>query len=157
MNTKRALLLTLTLVLATSACTETTQSSNSADSSGKKIEAPLAQASLESTLHPEHVKTVARAAYVWAYPMVNMYNRRAKLGVLPEPGRAFGVLPAAPTGQIGMLTKYIDPGQNFIACPNQDVVYGLGFMALDETPVVMQVPDMGDRFWVYAIKKPQKI
>ena len=50
-----------------------------------------------------------------------------------------------------MLTDYIDPGQTFVTCPNQDVVYGLGFFSLDEEPVVMQVPDFGDRFWVYAL------
>jgi hypothetical protein len=33
---------------------------------------------------------------------------------------------------------------------NQDVVYGMGYASLDEEPVVMQVPDFGDRFWVYA-------
>ncbi|MGB3687310.1 MAG: DUF1254 domain-containing protein [Ornithinimicrobium sp.] len=27
--------------------------------------------------------------------------------------------------------------QTFIACPNQDVVYGLGFFSLDEQPVVV--------------------
>ena len=80
--------------------------------------------------------------------MVNMINRRATMGQVPAPGRLFGVLPAGPTSRIGLLSDYIDPGQNFIACPNQDVVYGLGFMALDETPVVMQIPDIGDRFWV---------
>jgi hypothetical protein len=37
-----------------------------------------------------------------------------------------------------------------VTCPNQDVVYGLGFFALDVEPVVIQVPDFGDRFWVYA-------
>ena len=57
----------------------------------------------------------------------------------------------APRGQIGMLSDYIDPGQNFVTCPNQDVVYGLGFFSLDEEPVVIQVPDFGDRFWVYAM------
>jgi hypothetical protein len=50
-----------------------------------------------------------------------------------------------------MLNDYIDPGQTFIACPNQDVVYGLGFFSLDQEPVVIQVPDFGDRFWVYAL------
>jgi hypothetical protein len=54
-------------------------------------------------------------------------------------------------GQVGMLADYIDPGQNFVTCPNQDVVYGLGFFSLDEEPVVVQVPDFGDRFWVYAL------
>ena len=50
-----------------------------------------------------------------------------------------------------MLSDYIDPAQTFIACPNQDVVYGLSYMSLDEEPVVVQVPDFGDRFWVYAL------
>ena len=47
-------------------------------------------------------------------------------------GRLNAVLPCAPRGHVGMLNDYIDPGQTFIACPNQDVVYGLGFFALDE-------------------------
>jgi hypothetical protein len=50
-----------------------------------------------------------------------------------------------------MLADYIDPGQTFVTCPNQDVVYGLGFFSLDEEPVIAQVPDFGDRFWVYAM------
>src|ERR1700761_6888048 len=35
--------------------------------------------------------------------------------------------------------------------PTRDVVYGLGFFSLDEEPVVIQVPDFGERFWVYAL------
>jgi len=52
---------------------------------------------------------------------------------------------------VTMLNDDIDPGQNFVTCPNQDVVYGLGFFSLDEEPVILQVPDFGDRFWVYAL------
>jgi hypothetical protein len=99
---------------------------------------------------PSYVSALGRLAYVVGYPMVNMMNRRARLSAAPEPGRLGGVLPASPTGQIAMLNDYIDPGQTFIACPNQDVVYGLGFFSLDEQPVVVQVPDFGDRFFVYA-------
>ena len=50
-----------------------------------------------------------------------------------------------------MLDDYVLPKQSFVACPNQDVTYGLGYFAADEEPVVMQVPDFGDRFWVYAM------
>ncbi len=49
-----------------------------------------------------------------------------------------------------MLNDYIEPAEPFIACPNQDVAYGLGFFSLDEQPVVVQFPDFGDRFYVYA-------
>ena len=37
-------------------------------------------------------------------------------------------------------------------CANQDVVYGVGYLDnLDNEPIVFQVPDFGDRFWVYAL------
>jgi hypothetical protein len=105
----------------------------------------------EINMHPEYAKSIARMAYIWGYPMVNMINRRNAITQAPEPGRLGGVLPVSPMGQIGMLYDYIAPEQNFVACPNQDVVYGLGFFSLDEQPVVIQVPDVGDRFWIYAI------
>lgn len=50
-----------------------------------------------------------------------------------------------------MLRDYIDPGERLVACPNQDVVYGFGLFMLDKEPVVVQVPDFGDRFWVYQV------
>jgi len=102
-------------------------------------------------MHPAYAKAIGRFAYVWGWPMVNMLNRSAGITQAPQPGRLNGVLPVAPRGQAAMLADYIDPGQNFVTCPNQDVVYGLGFFSLDEEPVVAQVPDFGDRFWVYAL------
>ena len=110
----------------------------------------LAVPSGSASFHPDYVQLLSELAYVWGYPMVNMANRHDRLSAAPEPGRLNGVLPASPQGQIAMLNDYIDPGQRFIACPNQDVVYGLGFFSLDEQPVVVQVPDFGDRFFVYA-------
>ncbi|WP_262365721.1 DUF1254 domain-containing protein [Gordonia sp. OPL2] len=104
----------------------------------------------DSAFEPSYLSSLAHLAYVWGYPMVNMMNRCARLSAAPEPGRLGGVLPASPTGQIAMLNDYIEPAERFIACPNQDVVYGLGFFSLDEQPVVVQVPDFGDRFYVYA-------
>ena len=99
----------------------------------------------------EYVKSVARLAYVWGWPLVNSHNRRAAFANVPEPGLNGGVLPAAPIGRITMLSDYIKPDQNFVTCTNQDVVYGAGYFALDKGPVVFQVPDFGDRFWLYAL------
>jgi hypothetical protein len=51
-----------------------------------------------------------------------------------------------------MLTGYVSPDQRFVTCCNQDVAYGFGFLDnLDQEPIVFQVPDFGDRFWVYAL------
>lgn len=102
-------------------------------------------------MHAEYARTIARMAYLWGWPMVNMLNRNEKITKAPHPGLLGGVLPAAPRGQIGMLHNYITPEETFVTCPNQDVVYGLGFFSLDDEPVIAQVPDFGDRFWVYAL------
>ncbi len=102
-------------------------------------------------MHKGYVQTIGRMAYVWGWPMVNSFNRRAGITQAPEPGRLGGVLPVAPRGRLSMLNDYVKPNQSFVACPNQDVVYGTGFFTLDKEPVVIQVPDFGDRFWVYAI------
>ena len=103
-----------------------------------------------AVMHEQYVKTIGRMAYVWGWPMVNSFNRRAAVTQAPEPGRLGGVVPVAPRGRLSMLNDYVLPNQSFIACPNQDVAYGGGFFSLDEEPVVIQVPEFGDRFWVYA-------
>lgn len=103
------------------------------------------------TSYPEaYVRAVGRFAYVWGWPMVSMMNRRTALTSVDEPGLRGGVLPNAPLGRVCMMTDYIPAGQRFVACTNQDVLYGFGFGSLDEQPAVFQIPDFGDRFWVAA-------
>jgi hypothetical protein len=98
-----------------------------------------------------YARMVAQFAYLWGWPLINMANRRAAITQAPVPALLGGFLPAAPRGRIAMLVDYIAPQEHFVTCPNQDVAYGLGFFALDVEPVVIQVPDFGDRFWVYAL------
>jgi hypothetical protein len=111
----------------------------------------LTQPATGIVMHAGYARTIAQMAYVWGWPIVNMINRRAAITQAPQPGHLNGVLPAAPRGQIAMLADYIEPSETFVTCPNQDVVYGLGFFSLDQEPVIIQVPDFGNRFWVYAM------
>jgi len=39
--------------------------------------------------------------------------------------------------------------ERIVVVPHQDVVYGFGPLSLDRKPAVIQVPDFGDRSWVY--------
>jgi len=124
--------------------------------SGGQVAAPKTAADVPGTpagtvMPKTYVEMVGRLAYLWGWPMVNQLSRRAAFAKVPEPGRIGGVLPAAPTGYTGMLYDYIDAGQHFVTCPNQDTVYGAGFFALDTQPAVVQVPDFGDRFFTYQI------
>jgi len=98
----------------------------------------------------EYAKLVARDAYFWAWPMVNIYNRRLAFRDVRDFVMA-GPVPTAPLNRFAMLTDYVNPDERLVACPNQDVVYGAGSIALDISPIVVQVPDFGDRFWVYQM------
>ncbi|MBB4351033.1 DUF1254 domain-containing protein [Aliirhizobium cellulosilyticum] len=99
----------------------------------------------------QYARSVARDAYFWAWPMINIYNRRLAFSQSPKVGLMNGVLPFAPINSMAMLSDYVKADQRWVACPNQDVVYGAGVAALEQTPMVLQVPDFGDRFWVYQI------
>ena len=81
-----------------------------------------------------YARLVARDAFFWAWPLVNVYNRRLAFEDLPEPGLMGGIVPVAPLNRLSMLTDYIESQERLVACPNQDVVYGAGSIALDPEP-----------------------
>jgi len=89
--------------------------------------------------------------YLWGWPMVNVHNRVAQFRDVPAAYYLNGIAPVAPINHLCMLTDYIKPEQRAVACPNQDVVYGIGGLDLRKEPVVIQVPNFGDRFWVYQV------
>jgi hypothetical protein len=124
----------------------------------QQIQVPLPQTAAQvpgpvpgTGMTKDYVQTVGRAAYFWGYPLVATINRRAAFSKAPERILLGGAVPMAPVGYNTMLNDYIKPDQTFIVCPNQDVVYGGGFTALDKEPTVFQVPDFGERFWVYPL------
>jgi hypothetical protein len=51
-----------------------------------------------------------------------------------------------PMNQVVMLTDYVNPAETYIANPNQDVVYGLGYLSLEKEPVVVQVTDSAEAY-----------
>jgi hypothetical protein len=106
---------------------------------------------LTTAMTKDYVQMLGRMAYCWGYALVATNNRRAEFAKAPGPILVGGFLPMAPVGTSVMLTDYVKPEEDFIVCPNQDVVYGGGFAALDKEPMVFQVPDFGTRFWVYPL------
>ncbi|HUL67888.1 MAG TPA: DUF1254 domain-containing protein [Burkholderiaceae bacterium] len=97
-----------------------------------------------------YARHVIKDALFWAWPLVNVYNKRRGAEQSKELAYS-GPAPAAPLNRVVMLTDYVAPEERIVACPNQDVVYGGGSLGLDRSPVVIQVPDFGDRFWVYQV------
>jgi len=105
-----------------------------------------------SRLIPDYVREVGRFAYIWAWPVVNIYNRLTSLKPLRT--KMFlvgGIAPVAPINHLAMLHDYIDPRQRYITCPSQDLIYGFGMLDLGREPVIVQVPDFGRRFFVFQV------
>ena len=97
-----------------------------------------------------YVQMVGRMAYMWGWALVNHNNRYEGAGKAAEPRMVMGGMPVG-YGRLTMLTGYMSPQEKIIEVPNQDVVYGVAYVDLDKEPIVFQVPDFGDRFWVYAL------
>lgn len=122
--------------------------------SSRMLASPAAIVRVESTpgLSPDlsPIQSVAREAYVWGWPLAYVHQCRARVALVPRAGKSGG-LPVAPLNEIAMLTEQAAPRTSFVPCPNRDVLYGFGIFDLAETPVVVQVPDFGDRFWLYQL------
>jgi hypothetical protein len=134
MNWRLALGLTLTLALAAT-------SLRAEDDAG---------ASRPAALSPEQISEIGQEAYVWGWPLVYLHQCREACSYLKVPGKAGGA-PVAPLNQLCMMTDYISPTAKAAPCPNQDVVYGFGMLDLNREPVVLQVPDFGERFWLFQL------
>ncbi len=99
---------------------------------------------------PANTISALREVYVWAWPLVYMSNLKQSMNLVRSPGRSGGA-PVAPVNSLCMLTEVVSPDFQSVPCPNRDVVYGFGLMDLSKQPVVVQVPDFGDRFWLYQV------
>jgi hypothetical protein len=105
----------------------TGMSVSTAVASAQQIQVPFPKTPAETTqpangvLMPDsYARAVAQMAYIWGWPMVNQFNRRANITKAPYPALNGGTIPVAPRGQIAMLTDYIKPLQSFVTCPNHN-------------------------------------
>jgi len=102
-------------------------------------------------LSEAYVTLVARGAFLWGWPLVNLQARLETFRPLKAFALSGGVLPLGPVNEVCMLRDYIEPSERAVACPNQDVVYGQAMLDMSKEPVVVQVPDFGERFFVYQV------
>lgn len=142
LNTTRLVRLSLTAVIMGSLLTALPANA----SQTSQPQGPVAG----TVMLPGYAEAVAKMAYAWGWPLVNLQSRRKMYEQVPIIG-LLGPMPVAPLNHLAMLSGYISPDIRIVAHPNQDVVYGFGALALDKGPVVLQVPDFGDRFWMYEL------
>lgn len=151
--------ISLIVIFALVSCNQNDKSKNTSINDTVKVKAITSNTILQipsvpvsnTVMTEEYVKSISKIIYLWAWPMVNVHNRVTLLSDVKEPIYVGGVIPTAPIGRLCLLNDYIKPDQRVIACPNQDVVYGVGPFDTQQEPIVLQVPDFGERFWVYQV------
>ena len=145
------------LLLLVAACnqpaTKDTVNTTVVDSTGNKTTtSAMPTGPVPNTvMTPEYVKTLASYVYLWGWPLVNMHNRKLMFEQVPQPMLKAGIVPLSSINHLSMITDYIQPMERDVACPTQDVIYGGAPIDLSKDAVIVQVPDFGDRFWVYQI------
>ncbi len=82
-------------------------------------------------------------AYLYGYPLLVMDTMRRQLTNVPsaEPARA-------PMGQLRRLRTYPAVNDHSVPAPNADTLYTDAWLDLRKEPMVLSVPDMGDRYFM---------
>ncbi len=63
------------------------------------------------------VREIGRFAYLWAWPLVNVFNRYTSFKRVWRPLLIGGIAPVAPINRLAMLPDYIGSKQRYITCP----------------------------------------
>lgn len=93
---------------------------------------------------------LTKKAYLWGWPLVYLTNIQRSSGLIQRPGVSGGA-PVAPINRLSMLTEPVSPDFKSVPCPNPDVIYGFSILDLSQEAVVLQVPDLSDRFWMVQL------
>ncbi len=87
---------------------------------------------------------IATNAYVFGYPLVLMdVSRQVMTGVESESERG-----KAPMNQFAHHRRFPDDTFKDVVSPNADTLYSIAWLDLGSEPMVLSVPEMGDRYYL---------
>jgi hypothetical protein len=106
-----------------------------------------AQTAAQEKAAPAAVEQSAYATAVEAYirflPRFYTFGFEKLMTGVPEPLTR----PGAPLNQVGYRRSLVTPDLLFIVRPNNDTIYGAGYLDPSAEPILVRVPDAGMRFW----------
>ena len=82
-------------------------------------------------------------AYIYGYPLLVMDVTRRQLTNVAEAGPT-----RAPMGQLRRLRSYLAADDHSVPAPNADTLYTDAWLDVSREPMVLSIPDMGDRYWM---------
>jgi hypothetical protein len=91
---------------------------------------------------------IARDAYIYALPIVTMDVTMRQMTNVPD---AATVPLRAPVNQLAHARAYPAPDDRSVVRFNFDTLYSMAWVDVAREPVVLSVPDMGDRYYLFQI------
>jgi hypothetical protein len=104
------------------------------------------QESVEPTASPEEAEAIATLAYGFGFPLVLMDVSREVVTAVPSAETL-----KAPINQFAHVAGFPDDTYHDIVSPNVDTLYSLAWLDLAAEPIVLRVPDLGDRYYLMQI------
>jgi hypothetical protein len=104
------------------------------------------QESVEPSASPEEAEAIATLAYGYGFPLVLMDVSREVMTAVPSVEALKG-----PINQFIHVAEFPDDTYRDVVSPNVDTLYSLAWVDLAAEPIVLRVPDLGDRYYLMQI------
>ncbi len=104
-------------------------------------ETPVQTSATAPTVSADELASIARDAYIYAYPLVLMeITRQSSTNV------ASAIEGKAPVNQFGHRTSLPDPRAKDTPWPTTDMLYSNLWFDVSREPLIVRLPDAGDRY-----------
>ena len=108
--------------------------------------APSAAAGFNLPMGPLRAAILATQAFIYGYPLLEFERARAEVDKL----NTLYSLTSFANPDVEPVWQAIGGGKR----PNTDTFYSLAYLDLSNGPVVLSVPDMGDRYFSFQLTEP---
>jgi hypothetical protein len=89
--------------------------------------------------------TVGVQAYIYGYPTVELYRTFYQQALDPNRGHSIGV------NEFNHIRKLTTPEDTWVVTPNNDTLYSRAWIDLSKEPIILHIPPIEDRFFVFPI------
>ncbi len=94
----------------------------------------------------QSIMTTAMDAYIYGYPLVLMEVTKEAMTNVPKATES-----KAPINQFANMQTFPDPSFHNVVSPNADTLYSSAWLNLLKEPIVLSVPDTGDRYYLLPL------
>jgi hypothetical protein len=97
-----------------------------------------------ATISEQEAHDIGVNAYLYFYPLVTMDITRQQMTNI-EPGKKMGY---GPMNTFANVPEYPPADMKVVVRPNFDTLYSVGWLDLTREPMIVSVPDTGDRYYL---------